>query len=88
MTLLIRVPLGIAIMVVGYFVVAKSEVVFGWFGTNEFAEKYLGFGGSRLFYKLVGILIVFVGIFVATNVISDILGSLAGLLTHSTPATS
>jgi len=88
MTLLIRVPLGIAIMVVGYFVVAKSEVVFGWFGTNDFAEKYLGFGGSRLFYKLVGVLIVFVGIFVATNVISDILGSLAGLLTHSTPATT
>ncbi len=86
MTLFVRVPLGIAIMIAGYFIVAKSEVVFGWFGTNDFAEKYLGFGGTRLFYKLIGILVVFVGIFVATDVISDVLGSLAGVLTHSKPA--
>ncbi len=83
MTILLRVPLGIAIMVAGYFMVAKSEKVFEWFGTNEFAEKYLGYGGTRLFYKLIGLLVVFAGIFVATNVMSDILGSLAHVLTNT-----
>ena len=39
--------------------------------------------GSRFFYKLLGIAITFIGIFVATNVISGILEDLAGLLTHS-----
>ncbi len=79
----LRIPLGLAIMVIGYFLVAKSEKVFEMLGTNDFAEKYLGFGGTRLFYKLIGVLVVFAGIFVATNVASDILGSLAGVLTHS-----
>lgn len=83
MTLFVRVPLGLIVMVIGYLIVLKSDVVFGWFGTNEFAEKYLGSGGSRLFYKLAGILVVFAGIFIATNVMSDILGSLAGVLTNS-----
>lgn len=69
-------------MIAGYFIVAKSEKVFEWFGENEFAEKYIGFGATRFFYKLIGVIIVFVGIFVATNVASDILTSVARILTN------
>jgi len=79
----LRIPLGILVMVIGYFVVAKSEKVFEWFGENEFAEKYLGYGASRFFYKVIGILIVFAGIFLATNVGSDILGGVARVLTNT-----
>jgi hypothetical protein len=78
-----RIPLGIIVMVVGYFIVARSEKVFEWFGENAFAEKYIGFGATRFFYKLIGVLVVFIGIFIATNVASDLLGSLARVLTHS-----
>jgi hypothetical protein len=70
-------------MVIGYFMVAKSEKVFEWFGENAFAEKYFGYGGSRFFYKLIGLIVVFVGIFVATNIISDILGGTAKVLTNT-----
>lgn len=79
----LRVLLGLFVMIVGYFMVAKSEKVFEWFGQNEFAEKYLGYGGSRFFYKLIGILVVFIGIFIATNIISDILGGTAKILTNT-----
>ncbi len=79
----LRIPLGIIVMVIGYFVVAKSEKVFEWFGENAFAEKYLGFGSSRFFYKVIGVLIVFAGIFIATNVGSDILGGVARVLTNT-----
>lgn len=79
----LRVLLGLFVMIVGYFMVAKSEKVFEWFGQNEFAEKYLGYGGSRFFYKLIGILVVFIGIFIATNIISDILGGTAKVLTNT-----
>lgn len=78
----IRVPLGLGVMVIGYLIVKKTEVVFGWFGTNDFAEKTFGEGGSRFFYKLIGIFIVFIGMMIATNVISDMLTSIAKLLTN------
>ncbi len=79
----VRIPIGLVVMVIGYFMVSKSEKVFEWFGENAFAEKYIGYGGTRFFYKLIGILVVFVGIFIATNVISDILGSVASVLTRT-----
>jgi len=70
-------------MVVGFLMVKKTDVVLSWFGRVPFAEDKFGQGGSRFFYKLLGIAITFIGIFVATNVISGILEDLAGLLTHS-----
>ncbi|KKW31583.1 MAG: hypothetical protein UY76_C0055G0006 [Candidatus Uhrbacteria bacterium GW2011_GWA2_52_8d] len=84
----IRIPLGLAIMVVGFLMVKKTDVVLTWFGQVPFAEQKFGPGGSRFFYKLLGILITFIGIFVATNVISGILQDLAGLLTHTTDPNS
>ncbi|MBI4592018.1 hypothetical protein HY733_01055 [Candidatus Uhrbacteria bacterium] len=79
----IRIPLGLAIMVVGFLMVKKTDVVLSWFGAVPFAEEKFGPGGSRFFYKLLGIAITFTGIFVATNVISGILENFAGLLTHT-----
>ncbi len=83
MSPLIRIPLGIAIMFVGFLMVKKTEVFLSWFGQVPFAEDKFGPGGSRLFYKLLGVVVSFLGIFVATNVISGILEDLAGLLTHT-----
>lgn len=71
-------------MVIGFLMVKKTEVVLSWFGQVPFAEQKFGPGGSRFFYKLLGIAVTFIGIFVATNVISGILEDLAGLLTHTT----
>lgn len=79
----IRIPLGIFIMIIGFLMVKKTEVVLSWFGSVPFAEDKFGPGGSRFFYKLLGIAVTFIGIFVATNVISSILEDLAGLLTHT-----
>ena len=75
----LRVLLGLAVMVAGYFIVVKSETVFSWFGRIDWAEQKLGSGQSRLFYKLVGIGVAFLGIFIATNIIGDILASFAGI---------
>ncbi|MCX7778934.1 MAG: hypothetical protein N2259_01690 [Patescibacteria group bacterium] len=57
--------LGIIFCVIGTMVTMKSEWFFREFGRIEWAEKHLGMeGGSRLFYKLLGILIIFIGFFV------------------------
>ena len=76
---LLRIPLGLLIMAVGFLMVWKTETLYSWFGTVDFAEQKLGSGSSRLFYKLLGILVAFLGIFTATNIISDILTSFASL---------
>jgi hypothetical protein len=77
-----RIPLGLIVMVVGFYMVAKTGKFMEWFGRVPFAEQKFGQGGSYFFYKLLGTVIVFIGIFIATNIITDILGDLACLLTR------
>lgn len=66
-------------MMVGFLIVRHTDKVLEWFGYIDYAEEKFGPGGSRFLYKIIGILAVFIGIFIATNIISDILGSFAGL---------
>jgi len=76
---ILRILLGLAIMAVGVLIVWKSEKVFGMIGRIPFAEAKFGTGGTRTFIKLIGLLVVFIGIFTATNIISDILSGFAGI---------
>ncbi len=79
MSPLLRIPLGLVVMVVGFLIVWKTETVFEWFGTNDWAEEKLGVGQSRFLYKIVGLIIAFIGMFIATNIVSDILNGFAGI---------
>ncbi len=83
MPVIFRVLLGLLVMAIGFWMVWKTEIVFSWFGVIPFAEEKFGDGGSRFFYKLLGIGTVFIGMFIATNIISDILLSIAKVLTHT-----
>jgi len=57
-------------MAVGAAIVVYSEKMLNAFGRIEFFEKYLGTsGGSRLGYKLVGLLIFFLAMLTATGLI-------------------
>ena len=69
----LRIPLGLIMVAAGFFMVWKTKKIIDWFGYNAWAESKMGAGSSWLFYKLLGILIVFIGVFTVTNVISDIL---------------
>jgi hypothetical protein len=64
--------LGIVMMGVGTLITIKSEAMLNMFGRVAFFEKYLGTeGGTRLGYKLLGILIFFIGVMLATNIFGD-----------------
>lgn len=67
MNIFLRILIGLAIAGGGAYMVLKTETILGFFGTVDWAEQKLGGGGSRLFYKLLGIIICFVGFMVATN---------------------
>lgn len=68
-----RIFLGLVAIVIGFVIVWKTEVFLNFFGRVEWAEKHLGYeGGSRLFYKLIGLLIIIIGVFAATNLLGGI----------------
>jgi hypothetical protein len=57
---------GMALVALGVFLVIKSEWMLQNFGTIAWAEEHLGYdGGSRLFYKLLGIIFCLLGFAIA-----------------------
>lgn len=54
-----RIFVGILLTALGALMVWKSNWIYNTFGRIDFAEKYLGLeGGTRLFWKLVGLTII------------------------------
>ena len=74
-----RVILGFAIIAVGFHMVWKTTAYQEWTGAIEFAESKMGPGQTSTFLKLIGALVCFIGMAVATNLISDVLTSFAGI---------
>lgn len=82
-----NILVGIIIIVIGALMVLKAEWLLQNFGRMDFFEKYLGSdGGSRLGYKLVGIIAIFVGTLVMTNMIGGFLmWALSPILRYNKP---
>lgn len=82
-----RIILGLVITAVGVFIIVKTEGILSNFGRIEFFERHLGTeGGSRLGYKLVGLLAVFIGMMIMTNMIGGLMQwILSPLLKFSQP---
>ncbi|MEK7105453.1 MAG: hypothetical protein AAB865_02110 [Patescibacteria group bacterium] len=71
-----RIVIGLLIIAVGFMMVWKNEWFLDFLGRSEFAETKLGPGGTRLFYKLLGVAVCFIGMLVATKVIQEtVIGS-------------
>jgi len=79
--------LGVVIIVTGAFIVIKSAGMLNTFGRIGFFEKYLGVeGGSRLGYKIIGVLTIFLGLLIMTNMIGGFMTwLLSPLLKYSNP---
>lgn len=56
-----RYIFGTIVIVIGFLIIWKSEWLLQNFGRIDWAEEKLGSdGGTRLFYKLVGLAIIFI----------------------------
>jgi len=72
---------GIIFIIVGFTMIWKTQGWFSFFGRVAWAEKHLGTeGGSRLFYKLIGILVIFFGLLLVTGLYNDFMSNTAGTL--------
>ncbi|OGY41580.1 MAG: hypothetical protein A2Y82_01140 [Candidatus Buchananbacteria bacterium RBG_13_36_9] len=64
---------GLILVVVGPLLVIKAEWFLENFGRIEWAEAHLGTeGGTRLFYKLLGIIFIFFGLTMIFNLFGGI----------------
>lgn len=75
-TMILRILLGIGITVVGYFMCARTNWFLEILGPVAWAERAFVSGGSRLFYKLVGIGVIILGFIVITNLYDIIVGGI------------
>lgn len=82
MDIVIRIFIGLGIAGIGVFMVIKTRIILDFFGTWDWAEAKLS-GGSNLFYKLIGIVAIFLGFLYATNLwnafLTAVFGGLFGL---------
>ena len=74
-----RIILGIVVVLIGFFMIYKTMAVQGWTGIIPWAEKKIGPGGTPSFIKLLGLLVIFIGIFIATGVINDVMRVVVGI---------
>ncbi len=74
-----RYFIGIVMVIVGVFLILKTEWFIQNFGTNAWAEEHLGYnGGTRLMYKIIGIVFIFFGFLAVTNMIGGFLTGTVG----------
>jgi hypothetical protein len=70
---------GLLAVAAGVFLVIKTEWFQQNFGSIEWAEQHLGYdGGSRLMYKLIGLVFIFIGFLLITGQFNDFLGGTIG----------
>ena len=73
--------IGILLVLLGVVFVIKSEWFLANFGPISWAEQHLGTeGGSRLMYKLLGLIFIFFGMLLVTNLMNVFLMATLGRL--------
>lgn len=79
--------IGLIMVIAGALITIKSEAVFSFFGRIDFFEDKLATsGGSRLGYKLIGLIIFFIGMLTMTGLIGGFMQFvLSPLLKYSQP---
>lgn len=80
MNIILRIIIGLLLAAGGAFFVIRTRTVSDFFGPVPFAEKYLGGGGTNLFYKFLGIVVSLVGFLWATNLWGAFLQATLGSL--------
>ncbi|MEK9129858.1 MAG: hypothetical protein AAB526_00425 [Patescibacteria group bacterium] len=69
--------IGLLIIIAGFFLVIKTEWFIRIVGINYWAERWFGTeGGTRMFYKLLGILFCFIGFLTMTGLIKPMVMSI------------
>lgn len=80
MGFVLRFILGMGMVGAGVFFVIRTTTIESFFGSVAWAEAKIGPGGTRLFYKLLGIVVILIGCIVAFNLWDAFLQATLGRL--------
>lgn len=70
---------GVAAILAGVGLILKTEWIIQNFGQSAWAEEHFGYsGGTRLMYKTIGIIIIFFGFLLVTNLLQGFLMATLG----------
>ena len=71
--------IGLLAIVVGTFMVIKTEWFEATFGASAWAEEHMGInGGTRMFYKLIGLVVIIIAMLGVTGLLGPIILSVFG----------
>jgi len=71
---------GILVIALGVFMVIRTEWFVENFGYSDWAEAKLGGGGTRLMYKLIGIVFILGSVLAMTGAMGEIIVGIFGHL--------
>ena len=80
MAIFLRILLGLVIVAVGFYMVLRTAIFIELIGYIDWAERKFGSGGTNLFYKLLGMVIMILGFIITTNLWNALLGATIGSL--------
>jgi hypothetical protein len=75
-----RIIIGLLMVGAGFLVVWKTRNIEDMFGPIDWAEAKLGGGGTNMMYKFIGVVVIFVGFMVMTNLWNAFLEATLGSL--------
>ena len=70
--------IGLALTAAGFSMVFKTDWYLGFMGLNAWAEDKLGGGGTRLMYKIIGVIFCFFGILAMTGQLNSLMEGALG----------
>lgn len=74
-----RYLIGLLIVGLGFLMVWKADWLVNSFGTMEWAEQHLSTeGGTRVFWKLLGIIVIIGAFFAMAGILQSIIGGTFG----------
>lgn len=77
-----RIIVGLIIIVVGYFITARSEWLLQNFGSIDFFEQHFGSsGGTRAFYKTLGVIVIVLAFMYMTGLLQEALNTIFSPIT-------
>ncbi len=76
--MIMRILIGLALVALGIYLVWKTESIIGFFGRSDWADTKFGGGGTSLLYKTIGLLFIFIGFIVTTNMWNSFLDATLG----------
>jgi len=69
--------IGIICIGIGFLIMWKADWIMNNFGRIAWAEEKLGMeGGTRLFYKLIGLAIIILSFLIMMGIVQSILGAI------------